>query len=64
MRTAPRDALLAAGVHDADRGLAFGLHRSLDTLGAVLGPLLALVLLARGPVICAAIFAVAVVRAC
>ena len=48
MRTAPRDALLAARVHDRDRGLAFGLHRSLDTLGAVLGPLLALVLLHVG----------------
>jgi MFS family permease len=48
MRTAPRDALLAARVHDRDRGLAFGLHRSLDTLGAVLGPLVALALLHAG----------------
>jgi MFS family permease len=48
MRTAPRDALLAARVHDRDRGLAFGLHRSLDTLGAVLGPLVALLLLHVG----------------
>ncbi len=48
VRTAPRDALLAAGVPDADRGLAFGLHRSLDTLGAVLGPLAALVLVDLG----------------
>jgi MFS family permease len=60
MRTAPRDALLAARVHDRDRGLAFGLHRSLDTLGAVLGPLVALALLHAG-VSYRWIFAVAVI---
>jgi MFS family permease len=48
VRTAPRDALLAAGVPDTDRGLAFGLHRTLDTLGAVFGPLVALVLVDLG----------------
>jgi MFS family permease len=48
VRTAPRDALLAAGVPEKDRGLAFGLHRTLDTLGAVLGPLVALLLVDLG----------------
>ena len=48
MRTAPRDALLSADVRDADRGLAFGLHRTMDTAGAVLGPLAALLLLELG----------------
>jgi MFS family permease len=48
MRTAPRDALLAAGVRDDQRGLAFGLHRSMDTMGAVLGPLIALALIDWG----------------
>jgi MFS family permease len=48
MRTAPRDALLAAGVRDADRGLAFGLHRTMDTAGAVVGPLTTLLLLHLG----------------
>jgi MFS family permease len=48
MRTAPRDALLAAGVRDEDRGLAFGLHRSMDTMGAVIGPLFALLLIELG----------------
>ena len=48
MRTAPRDALLAAGVRDQDRGLAFGLHRTMDTAGAVLGPLFTLLLLHLG----------------
>jgi MFS family permease len=48
MRTAPRDALLAADVPDRDRGLAFGLHRTMDTAGAVIGPLTALLLLQLG----------------
>jgi MFS family permease len=48
MRTAPRDALLAADVREADRGLAFGLHRTMDTLGAVVGPLTTLLLLHLG----------------
>ncbi len=37
IRTAPRDALIADSAHDAKRGGAFGLHRTLDTWGAVLG---------------------------
>ncbi len=48
MRTAPRDALLSADVPDSDRGLAFGLHRTMDTAGAVIGPLAALLLLQLG----------------
>ncbi len=45
VRTSPRDALLAAYVPAEDRGRAFGLQRSLDHLGAVIGPLLAFALL-------------------
>jgi len=37
IRTAPRDALVAAGVEEKQRGLAFGLHRAGDTFGAFLG---------------------------
>lgn len=47
IRTSPRDALLALSVDKEKRGLAFGFHRSLDNAGAVLGPLLAALLLAR-----------------
>ncbi|WP_186406410.1 MFS transporter [Candidatus Accumulibacter aalborgensis] len=47
LRTSPRDALLARTVEPANRGLAFGLHRSLDNAGAVVGPLLAAWLLAE-----------------
>ena len=37
VRTAPRDALLADSTPAGRRGLAFGLHRAADTLGAVIG---------------------------
>lgn len=42
LRTAPRDALLAASVAPEDRGAAFGIHKSMDHAGAIVGPLLAL----------------------
>jgi MFS family permease len=42
VRTAPRDALIADSVSKEQRGLAFGLHRSADTAGAVLGLVIAL----------------------
>lgn len=45
MRGAPRDALIHDGVEDKDLGKAFGFHRAGDNLGAVIGPLLALLLL-------------------
>jgi MFS family permease len=48
LRTSPRDALLAGSVEPAVRGLAFGLHRAMDNAGAVVGPLLAALLLALG----------------
>lgn len=44
IRTAPRDALLAS-YSNGNSGAVFGFHRSLDTLGAAIGPVLALVLL-------------------
>lgn len=40
LRTAPRDALIAETTPTELRGRAFGLHRAMDTTGAVLGPLL------------------------
>lgn len=44
IRTAPRDALLAAN-SDGDSGAVFGFHRGMDTLGAALGPVIALIIL-------------------
>ncbi len=42
VRSAPRDALIAASVPRQYFGRAFGFHRTGDTLGAVIGPLIAL----------------------
>ena len=45
IRTAPRDALISLSVDDAHQGRAFGVHRAMDTAGALMGPLVAFVLL-------------------
>jgi MFS family permease len=45
VRTAPRDALITAASDPDSLGRAFGVHRALDTLGAVIGPLLAFAIL-------------------
>ncbi len=45
IRTAPRDALLASYSNEKNTGAIFGFHRGMDTLGAALGPVAALVLL-------------------
>ena len=42
IRGAPRDALLVDGLESGERGRVFGFHRAMDTLGAVVGPLLGL----------------------
>lgn len=38
LRTAPRDALIAESSDPSARGKAYGFHRAMDTLGAVIGP--------------------------
>ncbi|MDQ3902109.1 MAG: MFS transporter [Thermoproteota archaeon] len=45
LRTAPRDALIADSVHESRAGRAFGLHRTIDQLGAIVGPIVAFALL-------------------
>ena len=45
IRGAPRDALLAESITPEQRGRAFGLHRAMDTAGALIGVLLAYVVL-------------------
>lgn len=47
VRGAPRDALLAAMAPKEKRGVSFGIHKALDKAGAVIGPLLAYLALAR-----------------
>jgi len=44
IRTSPRDALLADTTSASTRGRAFGFERAMDSAGAVLGPLIGLVL--------------------
>jgi len=46
IRTSPRDALIADSVDPVIRGKAYGFHRSMDHAGAIVGPLVATVLLA------------------
>ncbi len=41
IRTSPRDALLCESVSEKRRGAAFGLHRTLDQAGAIVGPVIA-----------------------
>lgn len=45
LRDAPRDTLISFSTDRKDVGRAFGFHRTADTLGAALGPLLAFLLL-------------------
>jgi MFS family permease len=49
IRTAPRDALISLSTPPERLGTAFGVHRALDTMGAMLGPLLAFGLLYLAP---------------
>ena len=46
MRSAARDAILVQGIEKSHRGRVIGFHRTADTTGAVIGPILALILLA------------------
>ncbi len=49
LRTGPRDALIATASDPADLGRNFGVHRAMDTFGALVGPLLAFAVLAAVP---------------
>ena len=60
IRTAPRDALIALSSTPATLATAFGVHRAMDTAGALLGPLLAFGLLLLAPARFDAVFVVSV----
>jgi MFS family permease len=49
IRTAPRDALISLSTDTRYLGVAFGVHRALDTCGAMLGPLIAFAVLSVLP---------------
>jgi len=49
IRTGPRDALLISESTEENRGKVFGFHRSIDTLGAIVGPLIGILFLLYRP---------------
>lgn len=65
LRAAPRDALISLSSGRAGLATSFGVHRALDSTGAMLGPLVALAILSAAPdaydLVFVASFAVAVV---
>jgi MFS family permease len=58
IRTAPRDALITLSSARERLGTAFGVHRAMDTAGAMLGPLVAVGVLLAAPGSFSAVFAV------
>src|SRR6476661_8846499 len=49
VRTAPRDALISLSSSEPGLGVSFGVHRAMDSVGAMLGPLVALAILTMLP---------------
>jgi MFS family permease len=49
IRTAPRDSLIAGSVINGETGKSFGLHKAMDNSGAIVGPLMAFILLSMFP---------------
>jgi MFS family permease len=47
LRTSPRDAMISLSTPRAGLGAAFGVHRMLDTMGAMLGPIVAFAVLSQ-----------------
>lgn len=47
VRTAPRDSIISLHTADSSLGTAFGVHRALDSAGALAGPLIAFALFAQ-----------------
>ena len=58
IRTAPRDAMISLSTPKEQLGTAFGVHRAMDTTGAMIGPLLAFGILALAPLAFHSIFLV------
>jgi MFS family permease len=63
IRTAPRDALISFNSPREELGNAFGVHRALDTAGAMLGPVLAFGLLSIAPGAYDAVFVISLCAA-
>jgi MFS family permease len=63
IRAAPRDALISLSADPAVLGTAFGIHRAMDTLGALAGPLVAFFILDLAPGAFDAVFVVSALAA-
>ncbi|HEX8994085.1 MAG TPA: MFS transporter [Candidatus Paceibacterota bacterium] len=61
LRDAPRDAIISLSVSKEELGRSFGYHRAMDTVGAILGPLAAYLILLRFPMHFNAVFITAFV---
>lgn len=62
-RTAPRDSLISGSIRNNDAGRNFGFHKAMDNSGAILGPLLAFLLLSLFPLNYGYIFLLATIPA-
>jgi MFS family permease len=58
IRTAPRDAMISLSTPREHVSTAFGVHRAMDTTGALLGPIIAFALLAVAPLAFDSVFVV------
>ena len=63
IRTAPRDALISFNSRPEELGTAFGVHRALDTAGAMIGPVIAFTVLALAPGAYDAVFVISLCTA-
>ena len=59
LRDSPRDALISLSTTKEESGRSFGYHRAMDTLGAIIGPLVAFVVLSYYPMAFNSVFIIA-----
>lgn len=63
VRTAPRDSLISGSINNNEAGKSFGFHKAMDNSGAIIGPLIAFLLLSFFPGNYSFIFLIAAVPA-
>jgi MFS family permease len=63
IRTAPRDSLISASIKKGEAGKSFGFHKAMDNSGAIIGPLIAFLLLYFFPLNYINIFVLATIPA-
>lgn len=63
IRTAPRDSLISGSIKGNETGKSFGFHKAMDNSGAIIGPLMAFILLSFFPLRYNVIFLIATIPA-